>query len=124
MGSAEPWDACIPEAVERVPAPGCRAHCATSSSQRFQNVPSCALPAPAGSGPRVTFASCRGEAINGGFGLVLDGTQEAEQKAKMMLTWDVSNGVRHSSPGLFPESPLYPLPLSSQGPRVPTLPSQ
>ncbi|XP_070094511.1 urocanate hydratase isoform X3 [Equus przewalskii] len=34
-----------------------------------------------------------GEAINGGFGLVLDGTQEAEQKAKMMLTWDVSNGV-------------------------------
>ncbi|XP_039074469.1 urocanate hydratase isoform X1 [Hyaena hyaena] len=34
-----------------------------------------------------------GEVINGGFGLVLDGTQEAEQKAKMMLNWDVSNGV-------------------------------
>ncbi|XP_058144826.1 urocanate hydratase isoform X1 [Dasypus novemcinctus] len=34
-----------------------------------------------------------GEVINGGFGLVLDGTQEAEQKAKMMLSWDVSNGV-------------------------------
>ncbi|XP_037659373.1 urocanate hydratase isoform X2 [Choloepus didactylus] len=34
-----------------------------------------------------------GEVINGGFGLVLDGTQEAEQKAKKMLNWDVSNGV-------------------------------
>lgn len=34
-----------------------------------------------------------GEVMNGGFGLVLDGTQEAEQKAKMMLSWDVSNGV-------------------------------
>ncbi|KAJ8786187.1 hypothetical protein J1605_006407 [Eschrichtius robustus] len=34
-----------------------------------------------------------GEVINGGFGLVLDGTQEAEQKAKMVLSWDVSNGV-------------------------------
>lgn len=31
--------------------------------------------------------------INGGFGLVLDGTPEAEQKARMMLSWDVSNGV-------------------------------
>lgn len=34
-----------------------------------------------------------GEVINGGFGLVLDGTPEAEQKARMMLSWDVSNGV-------------------------------
>ncbi|XP_053454478.1 urocanate hydratase isoform X3 [Nycticebus coucang] len=34
-----------------------------------------------------------GEVINGGFGLVLDGTPEAEQKARMMLNWDVSNGV-------------------------------
>lgn len=34
-----------------------------------------------------------GEVINGGFGLVLDGTQEAERKAKAMLSWDVSNGV-------------------------------
>lgn len=39
--------------------------------------------------------------INGGFGLVLDGTQEAEQKARMMLSWDVSNGVSNiqSFPG-------------------------
>ncbi|XP_057361737.1 urocanate hydratase isoform X3 [Manis pentadactyla] len=34
-----------------------------------------------------------GEVINGGFGLVLDGTPEAEHKARMMLSWDVSNGV-------------------------------
>lgn len=35
----------------------------------------------------------RGEVINGGFGLVLDGSTEAEERAKMMLSWDVSNGV-------------------------------
>lgn len=40
--------------------------------------------------------------INGGFGLVLDGTPEAEQKAGMMLSWDVSNGV--SPPELFNSS--------------------
>lgn len=38
----------------------------------------------------------RGEVINGGFGLVLDGTAEAERRARQMLTWDVSNGVRTS----------------------------
>uniref|UniRef100_A0A8C8S2K0 urocanate hydratase n=1 Tax=Pelusios castaneus TaxID=367368 RepID=A0A8C8S2K0_9SAUR len=34
-----------------------------------------------------------GEVINGGFGLLLDGSAEAEERAKMMLSWDVSNGV-------------------------------
>ncbi|XP_072329196.1 urocanate hydratase isoform X3 [Scyliorhinus torazame] len=34
-----------------------------------------------------------GEVINGGFGLVLDGSTDAEGRAKMMLNWDVSNGV-------------------------------
>uniref|UniRef100_A0A8D0DGT0 Urocanate hydratase n=1 Tax=Salvator merianae TaxID=96440 RepID=A0A8D0DGT0_SALMN len=34
-----------------------------------------------------------GEVINGGFGLVLDGSEDAEERAKMMLSWDVSNGV-------------------------------
>ncbi|XP_063797258.1 urocanate hydratase [Pseudophryne corroboree] len=34
-----------------------------------------------------------GEVINGGFGLVLDGSSEAEQNAKSVLSWDVSNGV-------------------------------
>ncbi len=34
-----------------------------------------------------------GEVINGGFGLVLDGTEEADQKLKSMLSWDVNNGI-------------------------------
>jgi urocanate hydratase len=34
-----------------------------------------------------------GEAINGGFGLVLDGSPEAEQRARLMLSWDVNNGI-------------------------------
>ncbi|XP_064154534.1 urocanate hydratase isoform X1 [Anguilla rostrata] len=34
-----------------------------------------------------------GEVINGGFGLVLDGSEEAGRRASMMLNWDVSNGV-------------------------------
>ncbi|XP_070633147.1 urocanate hydratase isoform X3 [Bos indicus] len=34
-----------------------------------------------------------GEVINGGFGLVLDGTEDAEQKARRVLSWDVANGV-------------------------------
>ncbi|KAJ7359058.1 Urocanate hydratase [Desmophyllum pertusum] len=38
-----------------------------------------------------------GEVINGGFGLVLDGSQEASDRARMMLSWDVSNGVARRS---------------------------
>uniref|UniRef100_A0AAR2LC40 Urocanate hydratase n=1 Tax=Pygocentrus nattereri TaxID=42514 RepID=A0AAR2LC40_PYGNA len=34
-----------------------------------------------------------GEVINGGFGLVLDGSEEAGKRARTMLNWDVSNGV-------------------------------
>ena len=34
-----------------------------------------------------------GEVINGGFGLVLDGTAEAERKARAVLEWDVCSGV-------------------------------
>ncbi|MBN3301665.1 HUTU hydratase, partial [Amia calva] len=34
-----------------------------------------------------------GEVINGGFGLVLDGSEEAGRRARTMLNWDVSNGV-------------------------------
>ncbi|XP_053553057.1 urocanate hydratase-like [Bombina bombina] len=34
-----------------------------------------------------------GEVINGGFGLVLDGSPDAEERAVQMLSWDVSNGV-------------------------------
>ena len=34
-----------------------------------------------------------GEVINGGFGLVLDGTADAASRASRMLSWDVSNGL-------------------------------
>ncbi|MGC1391274.1 MAG: urocanate hydratase [Bacteroidales bacterium] len=34
-----------------------------------------------------------GEVINGGFGLFLDGTPETENKLRMMLHWDVNNGI-------------------------------
>jgi len=37
----------------------------------------------------------RGEVINGGFGLVLDGSDDAERHAKSLLSWDVNNGVRY-----------------------------
>jgi urocanate hydratase len=38
-----------------------------------------------------------GEVINGGFGMVLDGSEEAEKKLKMMLHWDVNNGIARRS---------------------------
>ena len=34
-----------------------------------------------------------GEVINGGFGMLLDGSEEADRKLKMMLHWDVNNGI-------------------------------
>ncbi|KAJ3030292.1 UNVERIFIED_CONTAM: Urocanate hydratase [Siphonaria sp. JEL0065] len=38
-----------------------------------------------------------GEAINGGFLLLLDGTADATRRAKSMLHWDVNNGVSRRS---------------------------
>ena len=38
-----------------------------------------------------------GEVINGGFGLVLDGSEEAGRRAWKMLDWDVSNGLARRS---------------------------
>ena len=34
-----------------------------------------------------------GEVINGGFGMVLDGSKDSERRLKSMLHWDVHNGV-------------------------------
>ena len=34
-----------------------------------------------------------GEVINGGFGLLIDGTLESERKLNSMLDWDVNNGI-------------------------------
>jgi len=38
-----------------------------------------------------------GEVINGGFGMVLDGKADTSQKLRMMLHWDVSNGIARRS---------------------------
>lgn len=38
-----------------------------------------------------------GEVINGGFGMLLDGTAEAESRLKSMLHWDVNNGIARRS---------------------------
>ena len=38
-----------------------------------------------------------GEVINGGFGLVIDGSKESEKKLKSMLHWDVNNGISRRS---------------------------
>ena len=38
-----------------------------------------------------------GEVINGGFGMVLDGTSECETKLRNMLYWDVNNGIARRS---------------------------
>ncbi len=38
-----------------------------------------------------------GEVINGGFGMTIDGTPEAEERLKMMLHWDVNNGISRRS---------------------------
>ncbi|OQX80179.1 MAG: urocanate hydratase [Bacteroidetes bacterium 4484_276] len=38
-----------------------------------------------------------GEVINGGFGMVLDGTEEADRRLRMMLHWDVNNGISRRS---------------------------
>jgi urocanate hydratase len=38
-----------------------------------------------------------GEVINGGFGIVLDGTADTGNKLRMMLQWDVNNGIARRS---------------------------
>ena len=38
-----------------------------------------------------------GEVINGGFGMLLDGSSDAENRLKSMLHWDVNNGIARRS---------------------------
>ena len=38
-----------------------------------------------------------GEVINGGFGMLIDGSAESERKLKSMLFWDVNNGISRRS---------------------------
>ncbi|MFZ2897783.1 MAG: urocanate hydratase [Saprospiraceae bacterium] len=45
-----------------------------------------------------------GEVINGGFGLVLDGTPDSERRLRSMLFWDVNNGIARRSWARNPEA--------------------
>ena len=38
-----------------------------------------------------------GEVINGGFGLVIDGSADSEKRLRQMLLWDVNNGIARRS---------------------------
>jgi len=38
-----------------------------------------------------------GEVINGGFGMLIDGSREAKERLEMMLHWDVNNGIARRS---------------------------
>ena len=38
-----------------------------------------------------------GEVINGGFGMVIDGSQESDKRIRQMLLWDVNNGIARRS---------------------------
>ena len=40
-----------------------------------------------------------GEVINGGFGMLLDGSDDSDRRLKMMLHWDVNNGIARRSLG-------------------------
>ena len=38
-----------------------------------------------------------GEVVNGGFGMLLDGSDDADRRLRMMLHWDVNNGISRRS---------------------------
>jgi urocanate hydratase len=45
-----------------------------------------------------------GEVINGGFGMLLDGSLEADRRLESMLFWDVNNGIARRSWARNPEA--------------------
>lgn len=45
-----------------------------------------------------------GEVINGGFGLLLDGSSDADRRLRNMLPWDVNNGISRRSWARNPEA--------------------
>jgi urocanate hydratase len=45
-----------------------------------------------------------GEVINGGFGMLLDGSDDADRRLKSMLFWDVNNGISRRSWARNPEA--------------------
>ncbi len=45
-----------------------------------------------------------GESINGGFGMIIDGSEESERKIESMIFWDVNNGISRRSWANNPEA--------------------
>jgi urocanate hydratase len=45
-----------------------------------------------------------GEVINGGFGMLLDGSADASRRAEQMLFWDVNNGISRRAWARNPEA--------------------
>jgi len=45
-----------------------------------------------------------GEVINGGFGMVLDGSEDTDRRLHNMLYWDVNNGIARRSWARNPEA--------------------
>ena len=54
-----------------------------------------------------------GEVINGGFGMTLDGSDDADRRLKQMLHWDVNNGIARRSWGRN-ESALFAIKRAMQ----------
>jgi urocanate hydratase len=38
-----------------------------------------------------------GEVINGGFGMIIDGSEKSDENIKSMISWDVNNGIARRS---------------------------
>jgi urocanate hydratase len=45
-----------------------------------------------------------GEVINGGFGMLLDGSEDAQRRLRSMLHWDVNNGIARRAWARNPEA--------------------
>jgi urocanate hydratase len=45
-----------------------------------------------------------GEAINGGFGMLIDGSADAERRIRSMIAWDVTNGLARRAWARSPEA--------------------
>ena len=55
-----------------------------------------------------------GEVINGGFGMVLDGSEQAAENIRNMLFWDVNNGIARRSWARNPEA-LFAIKRAMEG---------
>jgi urocanate hydratase len=55
-----------------------------------------------------------GEVINGGFGMLLDGSDEADRRLRMMLHWDVNNGIARRAWARNPEA-IFAIQRAMQG---------